>query len=333
MGRESASDIGWIDAYIPPTKQPRLTAGHYCEECAVADICGESFAESSCGHPSEYNVDDFHPATTTKRSLAAELLRLPPSGLGWPSISIKSALTIATDPRPVTPDLFAVGASAVLRLAPGEGLGRVGVLVGNDAQIHKLWRLEGILGQSLKAIGYRYVIAPAFSTWWKGTPLEGLVSMTRSISMIQSLRRHLPVVPTIGWRTGRDLRRWCSWLREDGITCVAVHLGNRENRAWRWNLKGIRIIRELLSQDEVRLIAIGPTTPSRIQSLVGAWGQNLAIASQKPWHLAQQGRSLNSALRGDLNLTMTRTQLAEQNARTFLEVTHHLITRRGLTAI
>ena len=332
MTEQPSSDIGWLNDYTPPSKNPRLYAAHYCPGCGVAEVCGEHNRETSCGDPSEYDPEDFHPATTSKQSLAQELRILPPPLSKWSQPHLPPGLTIATDPRPVGPERFAVGASAVLRLNGSEGAGRIGVLVGSDIQIHKFWLQQGKLGKKLHHIGYDAVIAPAYSTWWRGTPLEGLVSLSRSMTMVRMLSRHVPVIPTIGWRTGRDIERWCEWVNVGQTPSVAVHLGSRTKKAWGWNLVGVGILRQLLPES-TQLVVIGPSTKERISTLSRIWGSDISILSQRPWQLAQQGYRLDGGLRAQRDFARTRGELAHDNDQRFQEVCADLVRRRGLRTV
>lgn len=333
MAEQPSSDTGWSEGYAPPSKNPRLFAARYCPGCGVADVCGERDSETACGHPSEYDPDDFHPATTAKQSLVQELRILPPPLVKWRHPQLPAGLTIATDPRPVHPERFAVGASAVLRLNGGEGAGRIGVLVGSDRQIHKFWLQQGTLGKKLHHIGYDAVIAPAYSTWWRGTPLEGLVSLSRSMSMVRILSRHVPVIPTIGWRTGKDIERWCEWLQVGLAPSVAVHLGNRSEKAWRWNLLGIQRMRTLFPPD-THLVAIGPSTKKRIGTLSKIWGPKISVLSHRPWQVAQQGQTLTDELAVEpASSSKFKIEIANDNAERFLRVAELTIKRRGLRAV
>lgn len=332
MEEQPSSDIGWLDEYGPPAKDRRLYAAAHCSRCGVADVCGEHASDSACGDPSEYDPEDLHPATTSRQSLVQELQILPPPLPRWDQPAVSTAVTIANSARPGQGG-FAISAGAVLRPARGEGTGRLAVLVGTDPQIHKFWQQRGSLGPELRKIGYEGVIAPAFSTWWRGTPLEGILSLNRSMVMVRELARHLPVIPTLTWRTGKDLRRWCEWLNVGAARVVAVHLGSRTNEGWRWNLRAVRGIRELLPDRQIRLVAIGPSTVERISAVAAVWGGKLTVMSQRPWQLAQQGRVLTESLTFEKNVTMLRSDLAVRNAETFGNVAELIIKRKGLRAL
>lgn len=315
--KEPQFDIGWHKDYKPPHKQHRLFSIH-CDDCAAGDICGERHTESACGDPSEYRSDEFHPATTKKQSLLKELL-LPFPKNDWESVSLPSAFVIAKNARPAKEESFALSDSVVFRLARREAAGRVAVLVGRDDWIFKLWRRRGRLGSDLRDIGFGSVVAPAYSTYWNSSPLEGLVSMRLTASVALALNRHIRVIPTICWRNGLDLKRWSRWLEAGNISTFAVHLGTRERRAWDWHLEGIGILRDLLPSSEMRLVVIGPSTKSRIQSLLEAWEGQLTIGSHRPWQLAQHGLSMNHDLRPEKDFSRTVGQLARENAEVFID--------------
>lgn len=329
---EPSSDIGRDSDYRPPPKHPgqHSLLASYCTNCAAAEICGEHETETACADPAEYDSQDFHPATTPRLSLLQELTLPEPSGI-WEPVNLDAALVIATDYRPLDHESFAVGARAVLRPARGEAKGRVAVLSGRDDVIHKFWRRRGSLGSHLASLGYRAAITPAYSTYWAGTPLEGLVSLRRTLTMAQLLQEHLPVVPTIPWRTGRDLERACEWLNAARVRTIAVHLGGRLERSWRWHLKGVEIIRRLLPHDDLRLVAIGPSKVQRIGELAMLWGPQLTIASQKPWLAGQNGRALDDGLTVVQGVEMkTREELLMENANTLAKVVEQFVKRRGL---
>lgn len=328
---EPSSDTGWLNDYRPPTDRPGqrgLFASH-CTTCVAAALCGEHETETACGDPAEYEAEDFHPATTPRRSLLQELT-LPEPSDRWHPVELEPALVVATDYRPLDSESFALGANAVLQPAPGEVHGRIAVLTGRDDVIHQFWRRRGSLGKRLQRIGYRAAITPAYSTYWNGTPLEGLVSLRRTLGMAQLLQRDLPVIPTIGWRTGRDLQRASQWLELAGVRCLAVHLGGREERLWRWYLRGVSILRRLLPDEGIHLVAVGPATVPRIQDIARVWGPRLTIAAQKPWLTAQSGRALDEHLQEQTDLTKTRGQLLVENVETFSTAAERIIKRRGL---
>lgn len=322
------SPSGWSsDPYTPPGFLPRLTVV-YCKDCAAGELCGERHADSACGDPAEYDPGAFHPATTPKRSIFQELV-FPSPRSPLRQFDLAPSLVIAKDSRPAKKSDLAVCGPSIFN-GRGEVDGRVAVLVGSDRWIHSLWGRRGRLGQDLQKAGFSGVVAPAYSTYWSDTPFEGLIEVRRTLAMASILQRHLPVIPTLAWRNKKDLSRWADWLMASRASTIAVHLGMRPLNQWKWHLAGLEILAGQLGSEDLRLVAIGPSTIPRVSDVFLSWPGPVTIASQRPWHLAQQGRVLGDDLRPEKDLRMTREELVDHNARMFAEVVEGIARSKGL---
>lgn len=299
-------------------------AARRCDGCSVRAICGSAGSDDVCGHSSEYRfgglvVDDFP-------NLTLHDLQLP-SGVNWPAPPrLGPAIVIGTSRQ--SPGCDAVRLRTALASHTGRHLGgRVAVLHGSDPELLRLGRMEGVIGARLCAAGASAVIGPGFSTWWNWSPFESLVAMTRSAWFAAAVARHLPAVPTVVWRTTRDLKRWAGWITNENLAVVAVHLGwARGDGVWRWAVSGIADLSRFLGEagGRVHLLVNGPSTVARMEAVRAAWPGGLTFASQQPWHLAQAGKGLDE----DLNPIPK-----DPTPRRTLEIRNHIMFSRVAGAI
>lgn len=326
MGKQS-SDIGWRRKQPPGTGPPHLFAV-YCDACQLASSCGEKETSSACGHPTEYESEDFHPAKDLL--LPQDLAFPPPPRPGNPTLP----------PAMIVAKAFVGSQGGLLGVHADRLTGRrfqsvengLAVLLGNDKHLLKLWDHRAKLGQRLRDAGFNTAITPSFSMYWHSPSYDGLLTMRLAAGMALLLSREISVIPTINWRTELDLRNWVRWLEGGNVRCFAVHFSVATAEQWTWMLNGIEMLNRLFSHP-THLVAVGISSVGRIQRLAIAWDGPLTIASGKPWQAAQKGRSLGSDLREVRRKSRTKAQLVDENTATFLSVTEALTRQPQLSLV
>jgi hypothetical protein len=224
-----------------------------------------------------------------------------PASVSWPDVpSFGPSLAIGSDyPSMASEALRLRDVIRELRAGSANLHSAVAVLHGSDSQLRRLARSEGSIGPRLRERGVAVVVGPGFSTWWASSPFDSLVMTAYSAHFAVVLARSLPSIPTVVWRTGRDLERWTTWLSQKRVQAFAVDLGTlRHQRPWRWAMEGVSFMSEQLasSGSAPRLIVNGPATIERLVDVRARWHGELTFASQSPYCLARGGKRLRDDL-------------------------------------
>jgi hypothetical protein len=321
MGRRS-SVSGWASRLPPGTGPPHLFAT-FCDSCAVSSLCGEIGTSTACGRPEDYDPEDLHPSRDMVAAAAAEL--------GQP-ISARpraftSGLVIAKAFVPSEGGAIAIHADRLVSTSIRRVDDGIAVLLGNDQHLMNLWKRRSHLGLWLKDAGCGTVISPGFSMYWESSSFDGLLSMRMASEMARLLSRYVNVIPTIGWRTNRDLERWIEWINSGEVPALAVHFSTGKCREWDWMLEGVDLLAKGVPTT-TRLIAAGVSGRLRVQRIAATWPGPLTIASGKPWLAAKHGCLLLPNLRVKrVSRRVTTEILVQRNVATFLAATSELISR------
>lgn len=287
------------DPLGPPSPQaatPGLWTGDFCESCPLEQLCGAGGTPDACGHPGEYLPGVAHPVDLGPD--AAAEFALPP--VCWPPVPELAPAVGVVDRllagRHVGIRLPAARRASTWASPPPDATG-LAVLVGADKQLEFFWQRSHALARALADWGVPVVLAPGYSTWWEDPPAESLLSMARSAAVARILARHVPTIPCVVWRTGRDLSRWAEWLTTTRPSAVAVDLQTlRSEAGWAWAMAGIERLAELLVCPLPRLVANGPSTLARVRAVGTAWAGPVTILSQNPWQKAISGQRLAADL-------------------------------------
>ena len=312
------------EGYAPISKRRRTLFSIYCKDCGAASVCPEKDLDSACADPATYDPEDFHPARHP--GLAKSPDWNFPATISQGPIYLPPAVLIAKEFVGSQNGRYAVHADRLTgrKFHPvDEGLA---FLVGSDRDQKKFWDRRGDLGNRLRRAGFSLAVTPAFSTYSDSPPLDGHVAVKWTAQMVRDLSRQITVVPSIAWRTDRDLERSLEWFEAGGVHTVALHLSQSARRQWEWMLEAVETLARL-SEGSLHLVVIGPSTIDRIQRVANAWPGSLTIASTKPWMLARRGRALRSDLshyRVPKNKA-SKDQLFTHNAETFFATTESLL--------
>jgi len=287
-----------LRAFAPPGPQTLLP--RFCKGCLVRGICGEADSDTACVLPAAYPAESLHPVELVRRRRLRREFEFPSAPAAWaPSLggtsvivanSIRDVLTAHAPAADLTASMNFTG-----RSPPPTPVG-MGFLHGEDRLLEQLWKRAGFYADAFRD-RFEVVVAPAFSTWWEFTPLDGLVAVSRTAQMAAALARRLPTIPTVCWRNARDIVRWVGWLAKQPPSVICVHASTRRGKAaWSWGLEGIRILGECLvgvGMGDTALLAYGPSTAQRVREVSEAWPGRLMVASQHPYQLARSGRELD----------------------------------------
>ena len=301
-----------------------------CDSCLALDVCGAAHTSDACDEPSLYgggitlrDVGEF-----TQKDFVLDM-----------DVGLRSIPTVGNSL--VIGDRFREGGCDAVRLKSlldrvfgdrrGQLAGAVGVMHGADDQLVRLGDVEGQIGAGLLTAGLRFAIGPAYSTWTFWSPLDTLVGMRYSTHFVRVLSRHLPTVPSVIWKTHRDLQRWADWIEATGAQAVAVDLGTFR-RPWEWSFAsdGVSELDEELARRSsvVRLFINGPSSIERLVELRSAWRGPMTFMSQHPWLVAQHGRILNDRLEEDQAVDAPFEELLRFNRQSFDRAVDSVIDRR-----
>lgn len=287
--------------YAPPGQQSLFS--RFCRGCPVKGICGEADSDTACVLPSAYPAESLHPVEFVRRRRMRRELSFPEPPERWADALEGMSLTVAASmPDMLDGHVRAVDLKAAMSYAakdqPAHRHG-VAMLLGEDRLLERLWKAGG---RYAEAFGNRFEVAvgPAYSTWWRHTPLDGLVAVNRTAQMAVALARHLPTIPTVCWRTETDLRRWAAWFSKRPPAMICVHASTRRGHAaWSWGIDGIRILAQRFEEyglNGTSLLAYGPSTVVRIREIAACWPWRVVVASQHPYQLARSFRTLDDDL-------------------------------------
>lgn len=324
MGKRSSAS-GWVSKRPPGTGPPHLFAT-FCDLCEVASLCGEIGTSTACGRPEDYDSEDLHPAGGMVGVAAAEFGR-PTSSR---SRTLATGLVIAKAFVPSKGGTLAIHADRLTASLPVRVDDGIVAMLGHDQLLMNLWRRRFQLGPLLKEAGCDTAITPGFSMYWESPSYDGLLSMSMATEMARLLSRHVNVIPTVGWRSPRDLERWALWINSADVPALAVHFSTGRSGEWDWMLDGIASLAERIPT-ETRLIAAGVFSLRRIQRIAASWGGPLTITSGGPWLAAQHGRLLLPNL-GVKRVTrrVSTESLVHRNVSTFVSATDDLTSRPTL---
>jgi len=208
-------------------------------------------------------------------------------------------------------------------------------LIGADAPLAQLWSQHGEIGSRLRENGFDAVIAPAFSTWHNVPALDGLFSVAKTMSVASHLARFLPTVPTLAWRTGRDIERQLDWLRlgTAQLPAFAVDMAARAPWHFDWLVAGLRLISARADVGvPVRLVAVGVAHPDRMAEISRTWSGPLTFASSAAYHRAKGGDLISSAGGRTPMRSLSPLQLFEQNMARLNSWSDAVLARRQVQA-
>ena len=305
--------------YRPPPKQHSLFQS-YCDLCGVEALCGENGTETACGHPAQYLPHRFHP---TANPVSARDLLIPESNPPWSDIELtyRHSLVVASEPSPPIGPYGVDLKTALYRRGPGVAAGAIAFLLGRDTDLETAWSQRGRLGRVIAKKGFRAAVAPAFSTWHDDPPYEGLVSVARTVAVAQAMAPQIPTIPSLVWRTAKDIERQVSYLtRSDPPIWIAVDLGRSEEAVFQWLLEGLSLVARTFAQQAgstPSLLAYGPGTTGRVARVQETWPAHVVIASQMPYLTAVSGRRLDSSLARIEAPEYSHRELIELNASVF----------------
>jgi len=325
---------------LPPRRAgPTFWTGDWCATCPAAPtVCGSVGTRDACGSPAEYPATSLHPvnlsgpAPSALLELASLDGEMPP-----PAVRASSNVLVVTGG-----DSHRRGDAIRLKTVLALGTNtrryesRVAVLHGGDAQLIRLWNMRGRVGRLLVERGFSAVVGPAFSTWTDHSPWESVVAVAMSASMAAELSRHLPTVPSLIWRTHRDIDRQAQWLVANSVSAVALHAGSmRRVSDWRWWLDGVRHLAKQFSKLNAlvpHVLVNGPSTPERIAAVVAAWPGQTTFVTQQPWSCARHGRVLTTDLsEAHAARDESWTDLFDENCASFRAVVAGIIRAQALT--
>jgi hypothetical protein len=285
-----------------------------CPDCPVRYLCGESDTQTACRDPAEYRQGALHPDRVQFALDDERRYEFPEPPTSWAtSLDLPLVLPIAASGSQDVPPWCAVDAEAALALGK---FTTIACLVTSDVVLERIWRARNRLGPKLRAAGVRLVIAPSFSTWWSDPPFEGLHEIARTAEVAARLARSIDTIPTIAWRTTRDIARWADWFSACPPAGIAVDLSTlRSQTEWAWGLQGIRELAARLGSlhSTPRLVAVGPQASQRLRDVRIAWSGDLTIASKGAWQLSQAGRIKYSSGLREETLQLDRMDLLAAN--------------------
>ena len=324
MGKRSSAS-GWASKRPPGTGPPHLFTS-FCDRCQVASLCGEIGTSTACGRPEDYDPEDLHPARGMVGIEAAEFG--PPISARPRALS--TGLVIAKAFVPSSGGTLAIHADRLTASLPMRVDDGIVAMLGHDQLLTNLWRRRFQLGPLLKEAGCDTAITPGFSMYWESPSYDGLLSMSMATEMARRLSRHVNVIPTVSWRTPRDLERWARWINSGDVPALAIHFSTGRSAEWGWMLDGTAWLAEHVPS-ETRLIAVGVFSHRRIRRIAASWGGPLTIASGSPWLAAQHGRLLLPDLRVKRVTRRVSTEsLVHRNLSTFVSATDNLMSRPTL---
>jgi hypothetical protein len=262
-----------------------------CGACPLFRICGERESATSCGDPAEYRMGALHPAIVEFHPGDEQRYEFPDPPLWAPSVELPLVVPVAPEGTREFMGATAMDAKAALAL-DGRAAVPIACLAGDDQSLERIWLRRSRLGKDLASAGVRLVIAPPFSTWWSDPPFEGLHEIARTAEVASRLARQVNTVPSIAWRTWRDLQRWMTWFSRSPPTAIAFDLSTLKHpEKWEWALDGLaKVERGFASMNcTPRLVAIGPSAVSRLRDLGTVWPHRITLASRAVWQLSKAG--------------------------------------------
>jgi hypothetical protein len=305
------------------SRLPSLFAGPHCSACPASVICPVAGTVEACGEKETEDESSAHPAQS---GLSIEdFLLVPPRWKPLPPLPDTIVVADALVPERV------VGLRLRRSLQPGpwlvpHSMKSLAVLHGRDADLERLWNRRLETAQRFRSAEVPLVIGPAFSTWWTETPFASLRAIARTAEVARIVGHHVPVVPSVVWRFDEDLVRWAAWLTESDAEAVSVDLGSlRAKAAWRWGVRGLARLGDLLAPNVPKLLANGPSTLDRIMEVIDAWPGVVVPMSQRPWQLARHGLALNDDFSISKDFSLTMAELMQINVDMFDRTVRSLV--------
>ena len=192
-------------------------------------------------------------------------------------------------------------------------------LIGSDRKHGRLMRRLGDLGPHLRQMNAAFAIAPAFSTWWTESPYSAADAMVRTAYVASELSRHAPTIPSIVWRTTRDMQHWAEWIDVTRPPGLAVDLGTaRADRDWATLASDLATLRANCGGYVPRLVVSGPSTVARIAGISNVW-PDLTIISAFPDRVASAGSLLLDDLTSLPAPGLSRQELRVTNRTAMLQ--------------
>lgn len=304
-----------VSEYRPTFRGQRSLFTPVCRGCPAQRLCGEAFTDSACGADKGTAPRHAHPL---RGSTDLKQLESPQRGFTWcelpPLGSYLHVVASRTWARPGE----AVSLAQSLAEKPRSSLdpGVWACMIGRDSSLEKLWGKHGELPSRLVKNGFAAVISPGFSTWHNVPPLDGLYSVSKTMAVASILSRDLPTIPTIVWRTGRDIQRQLDWL---GLTSsasptFAADLAPRSEAHFRWMLAGVRLAAKLVAGIAgVRLVAIGVSRQNVMEAIADAWRGPITFASSAAYHRSTHGVLITDGGRGRSASPLDKHDVMKEN--------------------
>lgn len=221
--------------------------------------------------------------------------------LQWPAYAVGLRRVFSPRTWEVLPGFRDVTARQALGLISDQ----LSVLVGygEDPLVEAFWTRRRRMYPLIAAHQWDLVLSPNFSMYGNQPRTEHLLNFRRNLVIAEEmLAAGVNAAPNLYWYRLEDLRRYGRWLEDVQPPAVAINLQTfRTDADWEETaLPGLTWLGgEMPAQ--TRLVVVGSSRKSRIDELVGLYGDRLTIISQNPVQYARHGAIMGPNGREDIH--------------------------------